>query len=100
MKKVYYIILLVISTVMFSQTPIKPLTTIMEVEYLPQHYQLGTGMIGVGDINSDGKPDFAVSAGAIKKTFIYYGGEGVLDDTVDIEIEGGGAMEKGDLNGD
>ena len=100
MKKVYLILLIVLSTIVYAQYPHHALKTIMEVEYIPQHYQLGTGMIGLGDINSDGKPDFAVSARAIKKTFIYYGGEGVLDDTVDIEIEGGGAMEKGDLNGD
>ena len=72
----------------------------MEVEYVNSNYELGTGMLGLDDINSDGKPDFAVSAHNIRKTFIYYGGKGVLDDTVDLVIKGGGIMRKGDLNGD
>ncbi len=100
MKKIYLILLFVLNVAVFGQQPIRALRTIMEVEYVPKHYELGTGMIGLGDINSDGKPDFAVSAGAIGKTFIYYGGKGVLDDTVDLIIDGGGTIAKGDLNGD
>jgi FlgD Ig-like domain/FG-GAP-like repeat len=78
----------------------QPLKTIMEVEYVNSNYALGTGMLGLGDINNDGKPDFAVSAGNIGMTFIYFGGKGVLDTIPDIKIKGGGQMAKGDLNGD
>jgi len=51
-------------------------------------------------LTTTGKPDFAVSAGNIRKTFIYFGGKGVLDNIPDIIIKGGGPMAKGDLNGD
>ena len=78
----------------------QPLRTIMELEYVNSHYALGTGLLGLGDINNDGKPDFAVSAGNIGKTFIYFGGKGVLDSVPDLIIKGGGAMAMGDLNGD
>jgi len=72
----------------------------MEVEYVNSNYALGTGILGLGDINNDGKPDFAVSAGHIGMTFIYFGGKGILDTIPDIKIKGGGQMAKGDLNGD
>ena len=102
MKRYYVTLFLsLISTLAFAQQqPTLPLQTLMEVEYPNSNYELGTGMLGLGDINSDGKPDFAVSAGNIGKTFIYYGGKGVLDSTVDLVIKGGGIMAKGDLNGD
>ena len=77
-----------------------PLKTLMEVEYINSNFGLGTGMIGLGDINNDGKADFAVSAASVGKTFIYFGGKGVLDSTVDVKIRGGGGMALGDLNGD
>jgi hypothetical protein len=78
----------------------QPLRTIMQVQYWNSDYALGRGMIGLGDINNDGKPDFAVSAYNIRKTFIYFGGKGVLDSVPDVVIPGGGMMEKGDFNGD
>ncbi len=80
--------------------PTPPLRVIMEVEYVNSKYALGTGMLGLGDVNNDGMPDFAVSAGNIGKTFIYFGGKGVLDTVPDLVIKGGGPMAKGDLNGD
>lgn len=94
------ILFFAISTLSFAQQPLRPLKTIMEVEYINSDYGLGTSMLGLGDINSDGKPDIAVSARNIGKTFIYFGGKGVLDRTVDLVIKGGGEMAKGDLNGD
>jgi hypothetical protein len=80
--------------------PTTPLRTIMEVEYVGSNYKLGSGMIGLGDVNNDGKPDFAVGAGNIGKTLIYFGGKGVLDTVPDLVVKGGGPMAKGDLNGD
>ncbi len=100
MKTVYIILIFIVGNITIAQQPLRALRTIMEVEYVSEFYQLGTGIIGLDDINSDGKLDFAVSAGSIGKTFIYYGGNGVLDDTVDLAITGGGQIKKGDLNGD
>lgn len=100
-KTIYAILIFIIANITIAQQqPTPPLQTLMEVEYVSSNYELGTGMLGLGDINSDGKPDFAVSAYNIRKTFIYYGGNGVLDSTVDLVIRGGGIMAKGDLNGD
>jgi hypothetical protein len=94
--------MLLLISMLFVQTAFyqKPLWTIMELDYINSHYALGTGLLGLGDINNDGKPDFAVSAGNIGKTFIYFGGKGILDTTPDLIIEGGGAMAMGDMNGD
>lgn len=101
MKKYYFFLFFLLSSIAIAQQPpTLPLQTLMEVEYINSHYGLGSGMLGLGDINSDGNDDFAVSAGNIGKTFIYYGGKSVLDDSVDLVIKGGGIMEKGDLNGD
>ena len=62
---------LYLSVVVFQLVPAqRPLPTVMEVEYVNSNYALGTGMLGLGDINNDGKPDFAVSAGNIGKTFM------------------------------
>lgn len=97
MKSYHFILFFLLNSIL---TIAQPLQTLMEVEYVGSNYELGTGMLGLGDINSDGKPDFAVSAYNIRKTFIYYGGNGVLDSTVDLIIKGGGIMGKGDLNGD
>ena len=78
-----------------------PIRSILEVEGPPNsNIELGTGIIGLGDVNGDGNPDFAVSAWNAKKTYIYYGGKGILDGVADDSIPGGGAIEKGDLNGD
>ncbi|HEY4613224.1 MAG TPA: FG-GAP and VCBS repeat-containing protein [Bacteroidota bacterium] len=77
------------------------LSTILEVNGTPgSGMLLGTGIIGLGDINNDGKPDFAVSTHGIGKTFIYFGGQGVLDGVPDITLRGGDNMVMGDLNGD
>ncbi len=101
MKKTILIFCFVFSSILLAQQQLTPpLQTLMEVEYINSNYALGTGMIGLGDINSDGKPDFAVSAYNIRTTFIYYGGKEILDSTVDLVIRGGGIMGKGDLNGD
>lgn len=99
-------ILLALSILVFlrptlsGQSTIHPLTTILEVEPVGSGIGLGAGVLGLGDINNDGKPDFAVSAGNIKKTFIYFGGQAVLDSAPDVIIKGGGPMARGDLNGD
>ncbi len=78
-----------------------PIKSILEVEGpVNSDIALGTGIIGLGDVNGDGNPDFAVSAWNAKKTYIYYGGKGILDGIADDSIPGGGAIEKGDLNGD
>ncbi|MFH0991077.1 MAG: FG-GAP and VCBS repeat-containing protein [bacterium] len=61
---------------------------------------LGSGIIGLGDINNDGWDDFAVSAIGIHKTFLYFGGPKILDAAPDIVLKGGGRMSIGDLNGD
>ena len=77
------------------------LNTILEVEGTPgSQMQLGTGILGLGDVNNDGKSDFAVSARKIGKTFVYFGGRGVLDGIPDVTLRGGDIMVMGDLNGD
>jgi hypothetical protein len=93
-------ILVVLPPTLRCQSTIRPLTTILEVQPAGSGMTLGTGILGLGDVNGDGWPDFAVSARAIRKTFIYLGGPGILDDTPDLTIKGGGPMAKGDLNGD
>ena len=77
------------------------LVPILQVEGAPgSGMHLGTGILGLGDINSDGKPDFAVGAHGVGKTFIYFGGKDVLDGITDITLAGGDNMVMGDLNGD
>jgi hypothetical protein len=85
---------------MHGQSTIQPLRTILEVKPIGSGMMLGTGILGLGDVNNDGWPDFAVSARATSKTFVYYGGPGVLDDTPDLVLKGGAQIGKGDLNGD
>ena len=100
MRKKSYIIFL---TVFLTATTDAQyfLTTILEVNGTPgSGMLLGTGILGLGDINNDGKPDFAVSAHGVGKTFIYFGGQGVLDDIPDVTLRGGDNMVMGDLNGD
>lgn len=99
MKKILLILLLVPTTIL-SQNIIHPLHRILEVEPINSNEALGTGMLGIGDINNDGYPDIAVSAYNINKTLIYFGGPGILDSTADLAIDGGGIIEKGDINGD
>jgi hypothetical protein len=90
---------LFLTQIIFAQ--FVPLKTILEVEGpVNSNITLGTGIKGLGDVNGDGKPDFAVSAWNAKKTYIYYGGAGILDEIADDSIPGGGAIETGDLNGD
>ena len=75
------------------------MTKILEV-YGNSNIALGTGMLGLGDINHDGWPDFAVSAERIRKTFIFFGGPGILHGTPDVTLEGGNGIRMGDINGD
>mgnify|MGYP001581765813 FL=1 len=99
MKLTITLLLIFITQSMYSQIP--PLRTIMEVEgTLNSDMMLGTGMLGLGDINNDGYPDFAVGAKNIGKTLIYFGGPGILDSTPDVTIKGGGGTMQGDINGD
>jgi hypothetical protein len=100
MKTIGVTILVAVWAMAAAAQTIQGLSTIMEVSYNYSDYALGTGMIGLGDINSDGKPDFAVSAWNIGKTFVYFGGNGVLDNVPDVTIVGGGMMARGDFNGD
>ena len=90
---------LFLTQIIFAQ--FVPLKTILEVEGpINSNIALGTGIKGLGDVNGDGKPDFAVSVWNAKKTYIYYGGAGILDGIADDSIPGGGMIEAGDLNGD
>ncbi|MFH0989901.1 MAG: FG-GAP-like repeat-containing protein [bacterium] len=92
------IVLIILST---GHVNAQYLKTILEVEGTPgSKMMLGTGILGLGDINGDGWPDFAVSAQGIGKTFIYFGGPRILDDKPDIILSGGDNMVMGDLNGD
>ena len=84
-----------------SNSQINVLATAIEVEGpIDSNTQLGTSMLGLGDINNDGWADFAVGAGGPQKAFIYFGGPGILDGIPDLVLEGGGAMAMGDVNGD
>ena len=95
------LLLLLFGFIFNSFAQYAPIKSILEVEGpVNSDIALGTGIIGLGDVNGDGNPDFAVSAWNAKKTYIYYGGKGILDGIADDSIPGGGAIEKGDLNGD
>ena len=91
---------LLISLLFFSRAASQDgMTKILEV-YGSLHMGLGTGMLGLGDVNHDGWPDFAVSADFKRKTFIYFGGPGILHGTPDVTLEGGNGIRMGDINGD
>ncbi len=102
LRRVSWAVVMVVLTgsFVFAQQTLRALRTVMSVSYTNSDYELGTGMIGLGDINNDGKPDFAVGARKIRKAFIYFGGQGILDSTTDLVIKGGDVMAGGDLNGD
>jgi hypothetical protein len=100
MKRFFLAILLITNSPVTAQEPLHAIRTIMEVSYINSNQGLGWQMLALGDINGDGKPDFAVSAFNTERTFIYFGGKGVLDDVPDVVIVGGGKMAMGDLNGD
>ena len=101
MKTLLLMLFLTACATVSAQQPLRGIRNVLEVSYNNSNYVLGSGMLGLGDINGDGRPDFAVSAANIGKTFIYFGGKGVLDNLLpDIAINGGGMMAKGDLNGD
>jgi hypothetical protein len=100
MKALFLPLFLGMSMTLSAQQPIQAIRQIMEISYINSNEALGTGMLGLGDINGDGKPDFAVSALNIERTFIYFGGKGVLDSLPDVVLLGGGQIGKGDLNGD
>jgi hypothetical protein len=77
------------------------LRNVLEVEGTPgSGMLLGMGISGLGDINNDGWPDFAVSAEGVGKTFFYFGGPHILDGNPDVVLKGGDNMVMGDLNGD
>ena len=61
---------------------------------------LGSGLLTLPDANRDGYTDFAVSSYGRRKTLIYYGGPGILDDKEDACIPGGGTIAGADFNGD
>ena len=61
---------------------------------------LGFSIAVLGDINGDGWPDFATNSLTLRKTLIYFGGPGILDDVPDVQLEGGYNVLKGDVNGD
>ena len=75
------------------------LQPILEIQPLHSGMQLGEFSLGLGDINGDGYPDFAVSRDS-NLTYIYFGGPGIFDGVPDVTIHGGGMMAMGDLNGD
>ena len=92
--------LLLFSAFLFSRASSQDgMTKILEV-YGSLQMGLGTGMLGLGDVNHDGWPDFAVSADFKRKTFIYFGGPGILHGTPDVILEGGNGIRMGDINGD
>jgi hypothetical protein len=61
---------------------------------------LGMGAIGLGDINGDKYPDFAVGAQGVNKLYIYFGGPGIFDGRPDLKLEGGTDVFFADMNGD
>ena len=95
--KPFAIALLLSCSFSYSQDILKP---ILEVENIGSKEALGSGVLGIGDINGDGWPDIAVSARDIWKTHIYFGGPVILDGIADVTIPGGAKIGKGDLNGD
>ncbi len=96
MRRLLYFIIINYSLV-YSQDILQP---ILEVENVGSKEALGSGVLGIGDINGDGWPDVAVSARDVRKTYIYFGGPGILDNKADVIIPGGEKIGKGDLNGD
>ena len=62
---------------------------------------LGKGAVGLGDINGDSYPDFAIGAYGVSKLFyLLRCGPGILDGIPDIKLEGGKDVFWGDINGD
>jgi hypothetical protein len=61
---------------------------------------LGRYVGSVGDINGDGWPDFAVSAGGTRKLQVYFGGPGILDAVPGLILKGTRKFTTGDFNGD
>lgn len=84
-------------TVGSSQTV---LPVIMQLGDDAKRLHRGTGIIGMNDVNNDGWPDLAVGVNALRQTYIYFGGPGILDTTADVRLRGAGTMVKGDINGD
>ena len=66
---------------------------------LEKEYFLGYGMLSM-DVNRDGELDLLVSARGANTVFVYYGGQGIFDTTVDLTLHGGAEMAQGDFNGD
>ncbi|MFH0989578.1 MAG: FG-GAP-like repeat-containing protein [bacterium] len=78
-----------------------PITTIMENwGQTNPYWELGTGFLGLGDINNDTWPDIAVGAAGLQKTLIYFGGPGILDQKSDVMIKGSWPLGFADVNGD
>lgn len=87
--------------VLLSSLAIKTKAQTHNYFFLPTYWEIsGKGMafnIGSYDINRDGNPDIIV--GNWNDTYIYYGGKGILDSTVDL-IYKGRLLAICDYNGD
>lgn len=56
--------------------------------------QRARGIIGMDDVNNDGWPDLAVGVYTLRRTYVYFGGPGILDTAADVEIQGAGAIHR------
>lgn len=60
----------------------------------------GNHVVGLSDMNGDGKPDFGISSYGESKFYLYFGGKDVLDTEPDAVLPGGVVAVAGDFNGD
>ncbi len=106
-RSTIFFILLVFPPLLPAQAILVPLLEVRgEFGSIPVHWGevLGQAMLGLGDVNGDSIPDYAVS-GSMRNPVnsqikIYLGGKGELRDTVYRTLPGGTGLAKGDLNGD
>lgn len=101
MLKIIKIILFIIyfSGFAYGQVNINSMKPVLQQEGKAGE-TLGCGAVGLGDINGDGYPDFAIGAQGVNKLYIYFGGPGILDGEPDIKLDGGEDVLVGDINGD